>query len=151
MATNTPKLTLVKPTKPEKYSLDILNSNSDKIDLYATNTDNTLTTKANKTQESWITATLLNGATTDVSNPLRYRKNQFDVVEFVGVVTPTVSGQPFILPPVGYRPITAKCRIPVVSTDDVIGRINISGSGFFQLSTLTNKEINMTGVSYPTL
>ena len=62
--------------------------------------------KANKVQEAWITPTLLNGVT-HFSNPLRYRKNEFGVVEFKGgVVLPAgfAAYTNMFSMPIGYRP-----------------------------------------------
>lgn len=110
--------------------------------------------KANRKQEEWITPTLMNGTITDTLNPentLQYRKNQFGVVEFKGVFTPVQTGVSDFALPVGYRPISNKCKITVVSTDDVIGRINIIFGVAYHSPSLSNKEINMTGVSFPTV
>jgi hypothetical protein len=48
MPTNTPKLNLVKPLKTENYNVDVFNENADKIDTYATNTDNAVALKTDK-------------------------------------------------------------------------------------------------------
>lgn len=109
------------------------------------------TKKADKQQEAWITPTLLNGATTDENNSLQYRKNDFGVVEFKGVLIAGASGQRQLNLPVGYKPITAKYRIVVVTTDDVIDRLNISDGSFYHRVQLAGKEINMTGISFPTI
>lgn len=85
-------------------------------DRYYTETEvNTLlNAKANKTQEAWITPTLLNGATTNANNPIRYRKNQFGVVEFDGELT-SGSGTCLNLP-VGYLTAINKTgRQPIVT------------------------------------
>ena len=92
--------------------------------LSSTNVQNALaeldSEKANKVQETWITPTLLNGATNGAI-PVRYRKDQFGVVYFEGVVT-VISGEVLLLP-AGYRRVSGKdFRIPVISaTGTTIG------------------------------
>ena len=56
--------------------------------------------KADKKQEDWITATLLNGATGN----LQFRKNQFGRVEFKGKVTGKEGAAVFTVP-TAYRPL----------------------------------------------
>ena len=110
-----------------------------------------LAAKADVTQEAWITPTLMNGATTDTNNPLQYRKNHFGVVEFRGVVTMPTVGHLMMSLPLNYRPVSAKCRLPVITSDDIVGRINIATGSVYPLSTIVNKEINMTGVNFPSV
>ena len=58
--------------------------------------------KANKTQEDWITPTLLNGA---VAEYIRYRKNEFGGIDIQGNITSQHSGWITLFKlPVGYRP-----------------------------------------------
>ena len=139
MATYTSKLNLKKPEGNELFNrVQDLNDNWDKIDaidssdITFTPTGNLLSTnvqtalaeldseKANKVQETWITPTLLNGATNGAI-PVRYRKDQFGVVYFEGVVT-VISGEVLLLP-AGYRRVSGKdFRIPVISaTGTTIG------------------------------
>ena len=74
------------------------NENQRKIDH--DNRSAELAGKANKKQEDWITPTFLNGA----SGNLKFRKNEFGRVEFIGKITGS-SGSPVFTLPIGYRPI----------------------------------------------
>ncbi len=63
-----------------------------------------LNKKANKTQEAWITPTLVNGATTDLNHPLMFMKDEFGVVHMRGFVSNTNSYDTAFNMPSGYRP-----------------------------------------------
>ena len=82
-------------------------------------------TKANKTQEAWISPTLINGATGTV----QYRKNQFGRVEFRGTITiPTVGVDGFILP-AGYIPVDTQNYLLMVGDASTQAHLRIYSNG----------------------
>lgn len=99
--------------------------------------------KADKAQEAWITPTLQNGAT----GSIRFRKNQFGVLEFEGTVQQSnVSSQAFILP-VGYRP-SATLYVPVAISASEINTLTVGASGSVFLS-VGNKQFHCASVQIP--
>ena len=102
-----------------------------------------LASKADKKQEDWITATLINGATGTV----QYRKNDFGTVEITGTVSiPNTGLQAFVLP-IGYRPRAQFSN--AISSRDVsnIYKIMIGPSGSSFLN-VTNTVLDLTGISF---
>ena len=86
--------------------------------------DTKLSEKANKQQEAWIVPTLLNGwIGLPGSANIKYRKNNFGVVEIEGVLSGgSLNTIAFILP-TGYRPV-GKYYIAVVN-----GYIEVNTAG----------------------
>lgn len=77
--------------------------------------------KVNKTQEDWITPTLLNGFTQLSTFYIRYRKDGFGRVHFRGAVTGNSTPGAIICNlPVGYRPIGAEIAIVSYGTGSLI-------------------------------
>lgn len=60
--------------------------------------------KADKTQEAWITPTLLNGATASPGTLVQYMKDSMGFVRLRGLVQNVTVGQTVFNLPVGYRP-----------------------------------------------
>ena len=90
------------------------------------------TNKANKVQESWRTPTLINGATTDVDDPIMYRKNNFGVVEFKGRFNSIGGGVPSIALPIGYRTGSLKSRrFPIISNVNTATYITIQNGSVY--------------------
>jgi len=95
------------------------------------------TTFAAKTQEAWITPTLLNGATFNETDPLKYRLNQNRRVEFKGKINVITSGaQAFILP-AGYRSSISSSRKMQLANGNVPGLATIqSGYVYTEIGTV---------------
>lgn len=99
--------------------------------------------KANKKQEDWITATLLNGATGTV----QYRKNEFGTVEIIGNVSiPNTGLQAFILP-VGYRPRSTFSTAVTGRNGNNVYRLIVGASGSNFLN-VANTAVDLTGISF---
>lgn len=106
------------------------------------------TEKASKTQEAWITPTLLNGAT----GTIQYRKNQFGRVEFKGTLNGTYGTNALTLP-TGYRPLaTSRYIVPRAdSTGYRVILINSTNGSFVPDLPSGTFEVDLTGMSYQTV
>ena len=107
------------------------------------NRSSELAGKANKKQEDWITATLINGAVGKV----QYRKDEFGMVHIQGSVSiPNSSLQPFLIP-FGYRPRQTFSNAVTTRNNNNMYRFTMgaSGSSFLNIS---NTEVDLTGVNF---
>ena len=97
------------------------------------------TEKANKVQEAWITATLLNNFVGVTGNEPKYMKDQFGFVHIKGRVTGgTLNSNIFALP-VGYRPSHGFVAPLWRSDVTAFGRLDIGGlGGVFAFNTTTS-------------
>lgn len=101
--------------------------------------------KANKTQEAWITPTLLNGETNSAGFTVAYYKDEFGVVRFKGRIVVTTPSVVQLNIPVGYRPgsetklfpISVTTNAAVVNRADVSSSIVIYATGTYDLSSIT--------------
>jgi len=123
-------------------------------DRYYTETEvNTLlNTKANITQNAWITPTLLNGAThADAGNPLQYFIDNFGIVHFRNKLTlGTPSSAQFVMP-VGFRPLGSSMFFPLarVSTATAFARADFSSSsGNVTTYEVAGQQVDFASVSY---
>ena len=67
--------------------------------------------KAGKTQEAWITPTLLNGWASESGYPVKYMKDNMGFVHLKGALKGGTGGEAFVLPS-GYRPLASlRCAI----------------------------------------
>lgn len=88
----------------------------------------TLGNYALKAQEAWITPSLLNGATSDATDPIRYRKTSTGRVVFKGRGT-FGAGQAISMP-VGYQVAAGKnFRVPVVAASGLTMGVFVIVSG----------------------
>ena len=96
-----------------------------------------LAQKANKTQEAWITPTLLEGwANMSAGRNLYYRKNNFGNIEFKGgVVNATGVGTNIMQLPLGYRP-SISVNYTVVYGSSIV-RLYIGSDGNVALYSVT--------------
>ena len=102
------------------------------------------TEKANKTQEAWITPTLLNGAIGTV----QYRKTEFDEIQFRGsLVFPSTSADAFIIP-TAYRPDLSDAYATITATDGTLGRFRIVNGAVLGNITLNGKTVNLNAVRF---
>ena len=112
------------------------------------------TSKANKTQETWITPTLLNGWSSDPGNPIQYRKDEFGRVSVRGRCFGTTSGTIIFTFPANYRPTIFHdpiCSKFNKSTATIgVGRASVQPSGdlYIHTSTITNERFDLSGVSF---
>ena len=116
------------------------------LKLWATNIESTnmptvggvslSTTFAAKTQEAWITPTLLNGATFDATDPLRYRLNQNRRVEFKGKINGIGSGSQVFILPAGYRSSIPSSR-PLYLVQGTVSSVAIIQAGYVYIGTGT--------------
>lgn len=88
--------------------------------------------KANKTQEVWITPTLLNGAVVDTAYPPQYRKNSIGQVEFRGNIRAITAASPSIQPIAGYK-IMRATRFSVIDTSGTHRKIYNNATGSFYI------------------
>lgn len=107
---------------------------TERVSLFA-DMQTALNLKANKSQEAWITPTLLNGVTNYASGlaPVRYHKNEFNTVCLDGISTSVPTGTTIFTLPVGYRP-SKRLFISTV-TDKGFGWIRIDSDGSVQLGS----------------
>ena len=98
-------------------------NNNKAIDFSVVNDTKYPTTKAvddkyaNKTQEAWITPTLINGTT----GSIKYMKDTLGFVHFKGSITtaiPAFSDNVMLLP-IGYRPLNTDSFFPVIKDDGI--------------------------------
>ena len=102
--------------------------------------------KAGKTQEAWITPSLLNGWTEVAGYPVRYMKDELGFVHIKGRVTGgTVGLRAFTLPS-GYR--TASPLFKVVLTNDlnVIHTCQLQNEGAVAVVSGTGTNIALEGI-----
>ena len=110
------------------------------------------TEKASKTQEAWITPTLLNGAAhVDQNNPVQFFKDNFGIVHFRNKLTVgTPSNTQFVMP-VGYRPIGSSAFFPLarVATATAFARADFSSSsGNVTTYETAGQNVDFSSVSY---
>lgn len=97
--------------------------------------------KADKTQEDWITPTLLNGWVNNGNNEIQYYKDNFGVVRMRGTASGGTFATTVFTLPVGYRPI----RNFGVNTSAGIGtngHVNILSSGVVWFRTGTSNNVD---------
>lgn len=117
---------------------------ANKADL--TYVDAQLAEKANKTQEEWITGTLLNGFT----GALKYRKDEFGVVWLSGLI----SGGAGLIAcqlPVGYRPtevIRRTCTNATINT--VVHAVSYTNGTIYINAPSGNQTADLSCFSYST-
>jgi hypothetical protein len=104
-----------------------------------------LNAKANKTQEAWITPTLLNGYTNAAGITTQYMKDEMGFVHVKGVVTGGSSGLIFNLP-VGYRPPHTVGF--ATSVNGVFGRFIIEANGSITIAGSVFNVIYMDVISF---
>lgn len=107
--------------------------------------------KANKSQEAWITPTLLSGVENYVSGafPVRYYRNEFNTVYLDGVSTGRVAAGTLIFAlPVGYRP-SRKVHVPT-NAGGVFGWLTIDTDGSVRVgsNSLSSVYISYGGISF---
>lgn len=100
------------------------------------------TNKTNKTQEAWITPTLLNGATGN----LQYRKNNFGRVEFKGVINIPTEGVDVFNLQARYIP-SDSINIPVVKAGGTFGYMRVYN--FAPVRFYQTGQNDVYHVSYP--
>ena len=109
-------------------------------------------TKANITQEAWITPTLLNGGTLDANNPLQYMKDTLGFVHFRGKLTRGTAGQNAFTLPAGYRMKTTVSQLMVcVNSTSTLGIITFVLGGsqvYLDHPAVANSVFSLDGISY---
>lgn len=85
--------------------------------------------KASKTQEDWITPTLINGWANNLF-PVGYYKDSTGIVHLCGRVNNGILGTAAFTLPAGYRPKSGMTRgFPCLTADLTHGRVNVEPSG----------------------
>lgn len=109
-----------------------------------------LNKKANKTQEEWITPTLLNGVTNYASgiSPVRYYKNEFNTVCLDGISSAVAAGTHIFILPVGYRPLKRLYVPTVVGNHFGWLEIGTDGSVKLGLQSPYNIYISFGGIMF---
>ena len=104
---------------------------------YYTETEvtNALALKADKTQEAWITPTLLNGWVESLFS-IRYRKDSFGIVHIKGRISGGTNGTVAFILPVGYRPTQATGMLGMSDTN-VVPRITVNSDGTVTINNFT--------------
>ncbi|CZR03334.1 BppU family phage baseplate upper protein [Trichococcus collinsii] len=105
--------------------------------------------KANKTQEAWITPTLVNGWTVEPGFAVGYRKNEFGVIEFRGRLNGTTLGTSMFTLPTGYRP--AQTMSFPVSANGAAGYMFVDTSGSVYYSAGSLIKVNIEPIRIPTV
>jgi len=106
-----------------------------------------VTSKANKTQEAWITPTLINGWVADGGYLVGFYKDNFGNVRVRGrVKSGTLGSSAFILPE-GYRPTQLVSNVGVCS-GTVVGGIVIDTAGAVTLWNGNNIYFALDTISF---
>ena len=132
---------------PEDYTTVTKDDYYNHIKLMNERTQLDIREKANKKQESWITPTLVNGATGNI----QFRKNQFGRVEFRGKITGTQGSSVFMLP-TGYRPLGNFRALAKINDTSNVARavvIHTVGSVYFEQPYGTS-EVYFDTISFST-
>ena len=96
--------------------------------------------KANKTQEAWITPTLVNGAT----GTIQYMRDDLGFVHFKGSLTAPVGAVETCLTlPIGYRPLASSYHAGQHSETDATSIVMAWTNGYFYVGTSTASETVM--------
>jgi len=102
--------------------------------------------KAGKTQEAWITPTLVNSWVTSATSPAKYMKDSAGNVRLSGsVTTGTVGATAFTLP-AGYRP-SQTANFAVVS-NNVFGYVAILTDGQVKINAGSNAWISFDNIAF---
>ena len=104
--------------------------------------------KANKTQEAWLTPTLVNGFTSATGHPVRYFKDEFGIVRLAGRIVIPTTGMPAVYLPAGYRP-SVEQSLPVLSiaTGTVVTRLTVNTDGGLRFYG-TAAEVSLYGIGF---
>lgn len=126
-----------------------VSAETERVSLFA-DMQTALNLKANKSQEAWITPTLLNGVTNYASGfaPVRYYKNEFNTVYLGGMSTGGAAGIIIFVLPVGYRP-SKSLLVPTVM-GGVFGFLVIDTDGSVKVNSNSpaNIYISYGGISF---
>lgn len=104
--------------------------------------------KANKTQEAWLTPTLLNGVTNFASREVGYRKNGFGNIEIMGVIVPPNSGTTVFNLPIGYRPTLLTYYTGTTAGDNRAVGVEISAAGVVKVFGTFTTYVNLAGAIF---
>ena len=105
--------------------------------------------KANKTQQSWITPTLENGATSyNGTDPYGYFKDEFGMVHLRGTIKTLGVGTAFRMftLPIGYRP--EQDIFKSVTSNFAFGNVTISKGGLVTPTHGNQNWFCLTGISF---
>lgn len=102
------------------------------------------TEKASKTQEDWITPTLLNSWAAVSIYVIQYRKNQLGNVEIRGRVTGGAAGTAVFTLPAGYRPPYTQFWVSQGNSAVSYGNVDTNGNVNLQSGGATNLNLNLT-------
>ena len=118
--------------------------------IAATNVQNAIneldTEKANRTQEAWITPTLLNGWTATSGFSIGYMKDTLGFVHIRGAVTGGNVGLSILQLPVGYRP--PQTTSFATTANGLFGRLMIDIGGNLFLLTGSNTNVYLDCIIY---
>lgn len=123
------------------------------IDDFAAKINNNAGDAASKTQESWITPTMINAwvnLDTSLYNGAGYYKDNFGIVHLRGLIKGgTTSTNIFVLP-AGYRPLKRLVMSTLSnSTTDVASRLDVFADGSVQaLGGSGNTYLTLEGISF---
>lgn len=111
--------------------------------------------KADKTQEAWITPTLINGAIQDPTHPVQYYKDQFGRVYFRGRASNVPNDKALFTMPTGYRPPVSESYNSIITPRSTmnmsLARIIINGGwgiGVVYVITTAPDIVHFDGFNY---
>lgn len=105
--------------------------------------------KANVNQEDWITPTLINGAVTDASFPIMFRKTSLGQIVFTGRYKPAPAGSYSLVLPTGYTPKSTTRFVTGTNAVNINSTVQLQTSGRVYLEFPTNPEwVDFSIISY---
>jgi hypothetical protein len=105
------------------------------------------TEKANKTQEAWITPTLLNAWTEVAGYPVRYMKDEMGFVHIKGRVTGGTLGLRVFTLPSGYRMLGSVVKFPLIGDVSTACSVQIQADGGVTIMTGTAANVCLDGIA----
>lgn len=105
-------------------------------------------TKADKTQEAWMTPTLLNGWVQFAGGyaPQAFYKDTLGIVRLKGLVSGGALEVPIFVLPIGYRPQNSR-RFAVIA-NNTIGFVEVYASGEVMIWIGTNTWVSLDNISF---
>lgn len=108
--------------------------------------ENLYNEKANKTQEAWITPTLISGWTEASGYKVRYMKDEFGFIHLKGRLTGGTLGSPAFNLPSGYRPLETQFYPMLASGAFASGYVNSAGA--VTPSGGSNINVQLDGITF---
>ena len=103
--------------------------------------------KANKTQEAWITPTLINGWTEQSGYPVRYMKDEMGFVHLKGRMSGTTLNTAAFILPVGYRHTSDHLHFPLIS-NNAFGGLHVASNGVVTINVGAITNVSLNGITF---